>query len=101
MKKSMLFISAALISAAATVSTVNSQDNEMSFFITSAGSGDGANLGGLAGADAQCQNLARRRDPGARPGVPISAPMLMETSRRLMPEKESALVPGITPEVLK
>lgn len=29
-----------------------------SFFITSAGSGNGANLGGLAGADAHCQKLA-------------------------------------------
>jgi len=30
----------------------------MSFFVTSAGSGDGANLGGLAGADAICTKLA-------------------------------------------
>jgi hypothetical protein len=30
----------------------------MSFFITSAGSGNGANLGGLAGADALCQRVA-------------------------------------------
>jgi hypothetical protein len=30
----------------------------MSFFITSAGKGDGANYGGLAGADAWCQSLA-------------------------------------------
>ena len=30
----------------------------MSFFMTSAGPGDGANLGGLAGADAHCQRLA-------------------------------------------
>lgn len=30
----------------------------MSFFITSVGGGDGANLGGLAGADALCQKLA-------------------------------------------
>src|SRR5579862_9843669 len=30
----------------------------MSFFITSAGSGHGANLGGLAGADRICQTLA-------------------------------------------
>ncbi len=30
----------------------------MSFFITSAGKGDGANLGGLTGADAHCQALA-------------------------------------------
>lgn len=29
----------------------------MSFFVTSAGPGDGANLGGLAGADAHCQRL--------------------------------------------
>lgn len=31
---------------------------DMSFFITSTGSGDGANLGGLSGADAHCQKLA-------------------------------------------
>lgn len=30
----------------------------MSFFVTSVGSGDGGNLGGLAGADAHCQRLA-------------------------------------------
>src|SRR5215510_1609231 len=36
-----------------------SQNNpNMSFFITSAGSGNGANLGGLTGADAICQKLA-------------------------------------------
>ncbi len=34
------------------------QDNAMSFFITSVGPGDGANLGGLEGADAHCQGLA-------------------------------------------
>ena len=33
----------------------------MSFFITSVGKGDGANLGGLAGADAYCQTLGDRR----------------------------------------
>ena len=34
------------------------QDTTLSFFITSAGSGNGANLGGLAGADKHCQTLA-------------------------------------------
>jgi len=34
------------------------QDAGMTFFITSMGSGVGANLGGLAGADAICQRLA-------------------------------------------
>ncbi|MBA5776514.1 hypothetical protein H2509_05180 [Stappia sp. F7233] len=34
------------------------QSPDMSFFITSQGPGDGANLGGLAGADTHCQSLA-------------------------------------------
>lgn len=33
-------------------------DNPMTFFLTSVGPGDGANLGGLAGADAHCTKLA-------------------------------------------
>lgn len=37
---------------------VTAQASNMSFFITSVGSGDGANLGGLEGADAHCQDLA-------------------------------------------
>ena len=36
----------------------------MSFFITSVGKGDGANLGGLAGADAHCQALATANGRG-------------------------------------
>ena len=38
----------------------------MGFFITSAGSGDGANLGGLEGADAHCQTLAAAVGAGDR-----------------------------------
>jgi hypothetical protein len=34
------------------------QDHPMSFFFTSGGPGDGANLGGVEGADAHCQSLA-------------------------------------------
>jgi hypothetical protein len=37
----------------------------MTFFVTSAGLGDGANLGGLAGADAHCQKLAAAVGRGA------------------------------------
>lgn len=58
MKTKLLLTTAALVTAAATFTAVSSQDNEMSFFITSVGSGDGANLGGLAGADAHCATLA-------------------------------------------
>jgi len=36
----------------------HSRQEPMSFFITSEGSGDGADLGGLAGADGHCQALA-------------------------------------------
>src|SRR5688572_32030487 len=38
----------------------------LGFFITSVGSGDGANLGGLAGADAICQKLATAAGAGGR-----------------------------------
>jgi len=37
----------------------------MSFFVTSTGKGDGANLGGLAGADAHCQALAAAAGRGS------------------------------------
>jgi hypothetical protein len=37
----------------------------MSFFVTSAGKGDGANLGGVAGADAHCQTLATAAGRGS------------------------------------
>jgi hypothetical protein len=40
--------------------------NPMGFFITSVGKGDGANLGGLAGADAHCQALAAAAGAGSR-----------------------------------
>ena len=38
----------------------------MGFFVTSAGSGQGGNLGGLAGADAHCQKLAAAAGAGGR-----------------------------------
>jgi hypothetical protein len=38
----------------------------MGFFITSVGTGNGANLGGLAGADAHCQKLAAAAGAGNR-----------------------------------
>jgi hypothetical protein len=40
------------------------QQNQMTFFVTSVGSGNGANLGGLAGADKQCQTLAAAAGAG-------------------------------------
>jgi hypothetical protein len=42
------------------------QQNSMSFFITSEGPGKGADLGGLAGADAHCQKLATAVGAGSK-----------------------------------
>jgi hypothetical protein len=42
------------------------QQNSMSFFITSEGSGKGGDLGGLAGADAHCQKLATAAGAGGK-----------------------------------
>ena len=41
-------------------------NNKLSFFITSEGTGNGADLGGLAGADAHCQKLAAAAGAGNR-----------------------------------
>src|SRR5437899_8487247 len=42
------------------------QQSEMTFFITSAGSGKGADLSGLAGADKHCQMLAQAAGAGGK-----------------------------------
>lgn len=51
---------------AAPPSGAQSPPSQMSFFITSAGPGRGADLGGLAGADAHCQALAQAAGAGGR-----------------------------------
>jgi len=56
---------AALVSFGSSTS-LKAQPTEMSFFVTSVGPGDGANLGGLAGADQHCQNLATAAGAGNR-----------------------------------
>src|SRR5687767_14244852 len=42
------------------------QANPMTFFVTSVGSGNGANFGGLSGADKHCQTLAAAAGAGNR-----------------------------------
>ena len=64
MKKTIL--TASIIAAACIGGLSHSQDNTLSFFITSVGSGDGANLGGLAGADAHCAALATAVGAGGK-----------------------------------
>lgn len=56
----LLLATAANASSEATTTALpGAQASAMSFFITSSGSGQGADLGGLAGADARCAMLAR------------------------------------------
>jgi hypothetical protein len=55
----IIFLAAgAVVVTALAAGAAHAQDPRMSFFITSVGSGDGANLGGLEGADRHCQQLA-------------------------------------------
>ena len=61
------FLAAAAILSAVTPSAAQQpQQQPMSFFVTSVGLSDGANLGGLAGADRHCQNLATAVGAGSR-----------------------------------
>lgn len=73
MRKTLGLSAAIVLSAVLTAPGVQGQGQAqmpppqpMSFFITSAGSGDGANLGGLAGADKICQTLAAAAGAGNR-----------------------------------
>ena len=60
MKLSRIAVAASLAFAASAFA----QSKDMSFFVTSAGSGKGADLGGLKGADQHCQALAKAAGAG-------------------------------------
>ena len=62
--KFALLASAVILSACAPMS--RAPQNAMGFFVTSANPGKGADLGGLAGADAYCQTLAASSNAGGR-----------------------------------
>ena len=69
MKRSLTVFAGILVLAIASyVPTAGTaaQASQMSYFLTSAGPGAGADLGGLAGADAHCQALAEAVAAGSR-----------------------------------
>jgi hypothetical protein len=67
MRKISISSAVILLVALASSGPVLTQNSpNISFFITSAGSGSGANLGGLSGADAICQKLATAVGAGGR-----------------------------------
>src|SRR6185437_1107484 len=86
MKRVLLLAAASIVAAGggsifALAQAPGPQAHPMSFFVTSVGMGNGANLGGLSGADAHCQQLAAAAGAGnktwhaylstqARPGQP-------------------------------
>jgi hypothetical protein len=61
-------IAASLLAAGAAATAAFAQQGgaTMSFFVTSVGSGKGADLGGLEGADRHCQELAAKAGAGSR-----------------------------------
>jgi hypothetical protein len=54
------------LAAVTTTAGLQAQQSAMTFFISSAGSGNGGNLGGLEGADAICQRLAQAAGAGSK-----------------------------------
>jgi len=60
------FLAAAILVSAAAAQQPKQPPQPMTFFVTSVGPGDGANLGGLAGADRHCQKLAEAVGAGNR-----------------------------------
>jgi hypothetical protein len=64
--KSLKLISIVLLISIFYSLPATAQDTSLSFFVTSNGPGNGADLGGLAGADAHCQMLAEGVGAGNR-----------------------------------
>ena len=64
--KIVQLLCAATLLCLLSVSPALAQASEMTFFLTSAGSGNGADLGGLSGADAHCQSLAAAGGAGGK-----------------------------------
>ena len=65
-RKIVLASAAAATVALLTACASTPATGPMGFFVTSVGSGNGADLGGLAGADAHCQKLATAAGAGQR-----------------------------------
>jgi hypothetical protein len=65
-KTTICLAAAAAALSLGAIAALQAQQAPMTFFITSASPGKGADLGGLAGADAYCQQLAQAVGAGSR-----------------------------------
>jgi hypothetical protein len=59
-------VACAALALVACADMMSGSGGSMSFFVTSVGSGNGADLGGLAGADRHCQSLAQKAGAGGK-----------------------------------
>jgi hypothetical protein len=64
MTRTTFVFAPAMLAVCALSALAQNAPEKMTFFITSVGSGNGAALGGLAGADQHCQNLAKAAGAG-------------------------------------
>ena len=64
--RSSMFTMGLFLAGSLAANAIAADAGQMSFFITSKGPGDGANLGGLEGADRHCQKLANAAGAGNR-----------------------------------
>src|ERR1700751_1431356 len=58
-KIGLALLAAVAVTGVALTAAGQAQQGAMTFFVSSAGKGNGADLGGLSGADAHCQALAK------------------------------------------
>jgi len=65
-KMGLIIIASVVFLGLGSSNSAQAQQSEMTFFVTSVGPGDGANLGGVFGADRHCQNLAAAAGAGHR-----------------------------------
>lgn len=65
-RKLTVFLVAAVLATFGMSASPQAQQSDMTFFVTSVNPGKGADLGGLAGADAYCQKLATDAGAGAK-----------------------------------
>ena len=82
--KRTTFLAAFTLSIGASALVANAQSandvEKMSFFITSVGTGDGANFGGLEGADAHCGALASTAGSTKKWAAYLSSSMIIDRS---------------------
>ena len=80
---SFLAISALMVGglAVGNIALAESDAEKMSFFITSAGPGNGADLGGLEGADAHCAKLAKSAGSTKSWAAYLSTSMVIDRSK--------------------